>query len=594
MPERREIRRLAAILAADIVGYSRMIAADESGTLARLKTMRSEILDGEIANHSGRMVKTTGDGFLVEFASVVDAVQCAIDVQGAMATRAADVAEEQRMVLRIGVNLGDIIAEDDDIFGDGVNVAARLEGLAPPGGICISRAARDQVRDKLDHTLRDMGEIEVKNIPRPVRVFEVVLQGAARPRAPATTAAAEAKIPAASDKPSIVVLPFDNVSGDPEQEYFSDGITEDIITDLSKVSGLLVIARNSAFTYKGESFKISDVCSEFGVRYALEGSIRKAGKRIRVTAQLIEAASGGHLWAERYDRDLTDIFEVQDDLTQHIVAALKVTLSEGEKSLIAGGGTDNMDAHDLFLKGREFMFAPKKSRQTFEQAVANYRRAIELDPDYADPYAGLAMAFVLDYQNRWSESPEESIGEAERLVTLAIEKNDKEPFARYVAGTTALFLKDHKRAARETDMALALNLNYALALNVRGSVYIYSGEPDKGIPYIERAMRLDPAFQQQFLHFLSTAYFVAGDYATAAGLFRDRIAINPATDLSRAFLVSALGQMGKIEEAEAIWRELMEINPAYSPEDHVARLPFKNPEQGEIILAGLRKSGVAE
>ena len=304
MPERREIRRLAAILAADIVGYSRMMAADESGTLARLKAMRSEILDGEITNHSGRMVKTTGDGFLVEFASVVDAVQCAINVQGAMAARAADVAEAQRMVLRIGVNLGDIIAEDDDIFGDGVNVAARLEGLAPAGGICISRATRDQVRDKLDHTLRDMGEIEVKNIPRPVRVFEVMLEGAMAPREATTTG--QSIEATASDKPSIVVLPFDNMSGDPEQEYFSDGITEDIITDLSKVSGLLVIARNSAFTYKGKSFKVSDVCSEFGVKYALEGSIRKAGKRVRVTAQLIEAASGGHASLGRALRPRSD------------------------------------------------------------------------------------------------------------------------------------------------------------------------------------------------------------------------------------------------------------------------------------------------
>ena len=590
MPERRENRRLVAILAADIVGYSRMMAADESGTLARLKSVRREILDSNIADHGGRMVKTTGDGFLVEFASVVDAVRCAVDVQRAMAARAADFAEDQRMVLRIGVNLGDIIAEEDDIFGDGVNVAARLEGLAPPGGICISRAARDQVRDRLDQPLKDMGEIEVKNIPRPIRVFEVVLDGAAAPREAA--AAVPPVEPAASDKPSIVVFPFDNMSGDPEQEYFSDGITEDIITDLSKVSGLFVIARNSAFTYKGKSFNVPDVCREFGVKFALEGSIRKAGQRVRVTAQLIDAASGGHLWAERYDRDLTDIFEVQDELTQQIVAALKVTLSEGEKSLIAGGGTTNMAAHDLFLKGRELLFGLKRDREMYDQTITCFRRAIELDADYAGPHAGLAMVYVLDHQNRWSDAPENSLGEGERFANTAIEKDDKEPFAHYVAAMVAMFRKNLARAAEEADKALALNPNYAPALNIRGVVFIYSGKPTKAIPHIERAMRLDPAFQQLYLHFLGTAYFVAGEYRTAAEIFTDRIAANPKTDLSRAFLASTLGHLGNPDEAARIWHELMAINPEYSAAGHIARLPFTDPQHSEIFIEGLRKAGV--
>ena len=593
MPEGREKRRLAAILAADIVGYSRMMAADESGTLARLKALRTEMFDDEISGHDGRIVKTTGDGFLVEFASVVDAVRCTIQIQSAMAARAAGLSEDEQMLFCIGVNLGDIIVEADDIFGDGVNVAARLEGIAKPGGICISRAARDQVRDKIEHPLEDLGEIEVKNIPRPVRIFQVLFDGTAK-SAPKIDNAAQPDAVVDDDKPSLVVLPFDNMSGDPEQEYFSDGITEDIITDLSKASGLFVIARNSAFVYKGKSFNVPDVCREFGVKFALEGSIRKAGNRVRITAQLIDGASGGHLWAERYDRDLTDIFEVQDDVTQKIVAALKVTLNEAEKSLIAGGGTTNMAAHDQYLKGRELIWGINKTREKFEEAVACFHRAIALDANYANPRAGLAGAYLLDHQNRWSDTPENSIDEADRLVGEALAMNDKEPLAHMVASMVAMFQKDLARAARAADTALSLNPNYAQATGVRGVIFIYSGEPDKSIPYIEPTMRLDPLFREQYLHFLATAKFVAGDYVRAAEYFRERISVNPATDLSRALLAATLGHLDQAAEAGRIWRELMEINPKYSARDHIARLPFENPEDGEKIWQGLQKAGLAD
>ncbi len=593
MSESGENRRLAAILAADIVGYSRMMAADESGTLTRLKALRAEMFDGEIAAHHGRIVKTTGDGFLVEFASVVDAVRCAVQVQTAMALRAADLSEDQQMLFRIGVNVGDIIAEGDDIFGDGVNVAARLEGIAEPGGICISRAARDQVRDKLDHTLEDLGEIEVKNIPRPVRIFQIVIDSAVK-EAPEADDPTGPDAAADDGKPSIVVLPFDNMSQDPEQEYFSDGITEDIITDLSKVSGLFVIARNSAFVYKGKTFKVPDVCREFSVKFALEGSIRKAGNRVRITAQLIDGASGGHLWAERYDRDLTDIFEVQDEVTREIVSALKVTLNESEKSLIAGGGTDNMAAHDLFLKGRETIWAGEKNRENFEAATEYFRRAIALDENYALPYAGLAGAYLLDYQNRWSDAPETSIDEADRLVGKAIDLDEKEPFAHLVASMVASFKKDLAQAARAADTALSLSPNDAPATGARGVVFVYTGEPDKAIAYLERGMRLDPAFQDQYLHFIAAAHFVAGDYERAADFFRLRIAANSSTDLSRGLLVATLGHLDQVEEAGRIWRELMEINPEYSAEGHIGRLPFQNPEHREKIREGLRKAGLMD
>jgi adenylate cyclase len=410
----------------------------------------------------------------------------------------------------------------------------------------------------------------------------------------ATDAAAPSVAPSFPDRPSIVVLPFANMSRDPDQEYFSDGISEDIITDLSKVSGLFVIARNSAFVYKNQAVNVPQVCRDLGVRFALEGSIRKAGNRVRVTAQLIDGSTGGHLWAERYDRDLTDIFEVQDSVTRHIVGALKVTLSDAERSRIAGGGTRNVEAHDLFLKGRELMLGLKKDREIYDQWMACFRRGIELDPGYSDAYAGLSMGYCLDHQNRWSDKPELSLGEAERFADAAIAKDDKNPYAHFAASMAAMNKKDYRRWAVESETALSLNPNYAPAIVARGILYIYTGEPTKAVPYIERAMRLDPTIPGQYLHFLGTAYFVAGDYETAAKMFKDRITANPHTDLSRAFLASTLGHLGRAEEARRVWQELKEINPRYSFEDHMDRLPFKDPADVERIAEGVRKAGLLD
>ena len=390
---------------------------------------------------------------------------------------------------------------------------------------------------------------------------------------------------------SIVVLPFVNMSRDEDQEYFSDGISEDIITDLSKVSGLFVIARNSAFAYKGQAVNVPQVCRDLGVRYALEGSIRKAGERVRVTAQLIDGATGGHVWAERYDRELTDIFAVQDDVTRQIVCALKITLSEDEKSNLAAGGTKSVKAHDLVLKGRDLMFA-KKDRAHFEKWMVCFRRAVELDPDYSDAYAALSTGYNLDHQNRWSDRPELSLAEAERYADLAIAKDDKNPFAHFAASLAAMARKDYARWKDETKKALELNPNFAPATVSRGNIYVYTGEPMKGVPYIERAMRLDPTVRGQYLHFLGAAYFVAGDYETAARLFRERILANPDTDLSRALLASSLGHLGNTEEARDVWRDLQAINPRYSLEEHIERLPFKDPADGRRIADGVRKAGL--
>ncbi len=588
MAEERLQRRLAAILSADVVGYSRLMGLDEAGTLSRLNALRRGLIDPMIAAHAGRIVKLMGDGALVEFASAVDAVTCAIEIQRQLREHDAGRPEANPIQFRIGINVGDIIIEGEDILGDGVNVAARIEGIAEPGGISISEDAWRQVQGKVAANFVDAGEQSLKNIARPVRVYRLDLA-----QKVVTASDVPRPMPAQSDKPSIAVLAFNNMSGDPELESFSDGICEDIITDLSKLSELHVIARNSSFTYKGKPVDVKRVGRDLGVRYVLEGSVRKAGNRVRVTGQLIDAASGAHIWAERFDRDLTDIFAVQDELTQEIIAALKIKLSAPEKARIAGGGTKNVDAHDFFLRGRELVIGNKRDREMFAEANVYLRRAIELDPNYAGPYAALGWAYIMDYQNRWSDSPETSLDQAERLIDEAIAKDDKDPFVHYVAALLGLWKKDYERWAHEADRALSLNPNYGHAHLARGLVHVYSGEPVKGIPYIEQAMRLDPA-QQQYRHFLGTAYLVAGNYETAAAILKERVAITPTTDLSRALLASALGHLGRLDEARQIWRELKEINPRYSYVDHYGRLPFKNPADADKFTDGLRKAGLAE
>jgi adenylate cyclase len=589
MGEDQVERRLAAILAADVVGYSRLMGLDEGGTLSAFKAHRRELVDGKIAEHRGRIVKLTGDGMLVEFPSVVNAVACATDIQQKMRERNADVPEDRRIEFRIGVHLGDIILEDDDIFGDGVNIAARIESIAKPGGVAVSGSVRDSVGNRLELTFEDTGEQTLKNIERPVRVYNVLV-GAASARPVATPLKAE---PAAPAQQSIAVLPFNNMSGDPEQEYFSDGITEDIITDLSKIAGLMVVARNSSFAYKNKSPDVRIVGRELGVAAVLEGSIRRAGNRIRITAQLIDAATGGHLWAERYDRDLTDIFAVQDEVTLQIVEALKVKLRPEETALMADGRTSNVEAHDCFLRGRELLLGSNKNREIFDRIVTILRRAIELDPDFAQPYAGLGMAHCLDFQNHWTDMPD-ALDLASHFATQAIEKGPNEPYAHYVAAVVETWKRNLVRAKAETERALALNPNYALAYGTRGLVEVYLGHPLAAIPFIERAIRLDPVFTQQYTHFLGSAYLGADQYETAAAAFRERIRLAPKTDLSRAFLASALGHLGEIDEARRIWHELVEINPRYSLAEHLGRLPFQNQADVDRISKGLALAGLPD
>ena len=570
-----------------------MMASDEVRTLAALKSHREQVFDPTVARHGGRIVKLMGDGTLVEFASVVDAVRCAIDIQSAMTSQRA--LEIWDIALRIGINLGDIIIDGDDIYGDGVNIAARLEPLAPPGGICISAIVRDSVGNRIDVAFEDGGEVAIKNIASPVRVW--TWQPGVSPATAADGAGASPALPAQADgsleAPAIAVLPFDNMSGDSEQEYFSDGITEDIITDLSKVAGLLVIARNSSFTYKGKSIDIRAVGRELGVTAVLEGSIRRAGNKVRITAQLIDAKSGMHLWAERYDRDLTDIFAVQDDVTTSIVDALKVKLTPAETARIGEVPTVNIEAHDLFLRGREALFSIENNKEAFERAVTCFTKAIELDPDYAEAYAGLAHAYNRDFQNNWSgrtDGQELSVMYSRR----ALEKGPELPYVHYVAALAKFWDRDSDGAAKECERALALNPNFAPAVGLRGFVKIYGGRPLDALPDIERALRLDPLTAHLFWHFIGSAYLVAGKDDKAAEAFRERVRLSPRTDLSRGLLVSALGHLGEFNEARRVWSDLKQLKPDYSFAAHIARLPFKDPADAERIRQGFAKAGLSE
>jgi adenylate cyclase len=584
-----EIRKLAAILAADVVGFSRLAGADEDRTLARLRALRSDLIDPTIAVHKGRVVKRTGDGLLVEFRSVVDAVQCAVEIQNAMIERNAGVSDDRRIEFRIGIHLGDVVEESDgDLMGDGVNIAARLESIASPGGgISLSEDAYRQVRARLGVEVEDLGPTQLKNIAESVRVYALAMGRPAAPKA----APAEPKAASRTDKPSIAVLPFANMSGDPEQEYFADGISEDIITALSKLSQLFVIARNSAFAFKGKHVDLREVGKALGVRYVLEGSVRKAGSRVRITAQLIDAANSGHLWAERFDRDLIDIFDVQDDVTARIVSALSVNLPLGELQSVAAQRTDNQEAYDNFLHGRALW--RRADRQAAASAKEFLQNAIALDPGFTPAHAILAIVHVTDAINGWSASPDASRQIALDCATRALALDDRSAEAHFAMAVTMLWRRAHDLALREIDRAIALDPNHSDVLSARGLILHYAGRSEEALPLFERAFELDPLYDQ-FLHFNAQALYDLGRYAEAGEVLTRRIAVFPGTDASRILLAACYGQMGRVEEARQQWRDALGINPGYSIEQRRKTLPYKNPEGFERVVEGLRKAGLPD
>src|SRR5580693_6288715 len=488
MSERKVERRLAAILAADVVGYSRLVGEDEEGTLERLKVLRRAVADPKIKEHRGRVVRTMGDGLLVEFTSVVDAVRCAVEVQREMALRNADLPADRRIEFRIGINLGDIIKDGREIYGDGVNVAARLEALATPGGICVSRVVRDQVRDKLGFAFDDRGEQQVKNIARPVRVFDVNMAGEAMTLTPDTAARAPLALP---DKPSIAVLPFQNMSGDPEQEYFADGMVEEIVTALSRIRWLFVIARNSSFTYKGQSVDVKRVGRELGVRYVLEGSVRKAGQQVRITGQLIDTLTGTHLWANRFDGSLEDIFELQDRVAVSVAGVIEPALQAAEMHRSAARPMTDLSAYDLYLRALA-AFYPITKERVFE-ALGWLEQAIAIDRHYGPALSWAAVCHLRLITEGWAETPETTRRKASDLARQALQAGENDPriFAN-AAFVLAGLGEDIGAMMGLVDRAVALNPSFARGWSLSGVLRLWAGQSDLAIEHLEISLRLSP------------------------------------------------------------------------------------------------------
>ncbi|MCH4550599.1 adenylate/guanylate cyclase domain-containing protein [Rhizobium changzhiense] len=583
-------RKLAAILVADVVGYSRLAGADEDRILARLRTLRSDLVDPTIAVHNGRVVKRTGDGSLIEFRSVVDAVRCAIEVQTAMVERNIGVPPEHRIEFRVGIHLGDVVEENDgDLMGDGVNIAARLEGIAKPGAICLSEDAYRQVRARLDLAVTDLGKIQLKNIAEPMQVYSLQI-GTPQP-SPARQARPAIKmpsVPAVPDKPSIAVLAFNNMSGDAEQEYFSDGISEDIITDLSKLSELHVIARNSSFVYKNVTASVPEMAKALGVRYVLEGSVRKAGNRVRVTAQLIDASNGGHIWASRFDRDLTDIFAVQDELTQEIVAALRLNLTHGDQDRLAQGRALNVDAYELLLRGREQASAHTRAGNMAARSLAT--DALAIDPQYAAAQALISFTHVLDYVNAWSTDPEGSLRIGMDLAQQAVEMAEEQPNGRFALGMACMWNRELDRARAEVQRGLALSPNSADLLILLAHIQIFSGDPAGALETLDASMRLDPHHPEILFQFRADAHFSLGEYEQAIVAIEQRLQQNSQSETAYALLASCYGHLGRPEESRQAWEKALRINPDFSVERRRRVLPFRNPEDFNRRVEGLRKA----
>jgi len=578
-----QTRRLAAILAADVAGYSRLMGADEEGTLERLKALRRELIDPKIAAHHGRIVKTTGDGLLVEFPSVVDAVRCAVEVQQALPERNTSVTADNRIELRIGINLGDVIVEGDDLYGDGVNIAARIEALADAGGVFVSNTVHDHVRDRLPFVFEDLGEQQVKNITRPVRVYRVCDVSAKQP------AMAPLPLP---DKPSLAVLPFQNLSGDPEQEYFVDGVVEEIITAISRLPWLFVIARNSSFAYKGKSPDRRQVGRELGVRYVLEGSVRKAGNRVRITGQLIDTSTAAHIWADRFDGALDDIFELQDQVAGNVVGALEPKLRQSEIERAIHKPTESLSAYDLYL--RALAQFRKFTADGWREAVDLLRRALALDPSYASAAGLLAWCRVLQYANRMISG--EEAAEGARFAQQAIEAGNEDPDALRMGGWGIFVLGGkHPLGLSAIERALALNANSALAWTFSGWARASLNLAAPAIEALQRALRLSPVDPQRFMIYggFALAHLVGGRHEEAVEWADRALHENPRMTGVLYFKAAACGYLGRLDEGSGCVKRLHELVPTSTVAIAKSGLEMLvSPEVLAILAEGFRKAGL--
>jgi adenylate cyclase len=575
-------RRLAAILAADVAGYSRLIGADEEGTLAALRALRRALIDPAVAAHRGRVVKTTGDGMLVEFHSVLDALRAAAEVQREMAGRNADVAPERRIEFRIGIHQGDIVVEDGDIFGDGVNVAARLEGIAEPGGVCVSGRVQEDAAGRLDLDFEDIGEQALKNIARPVRVYRVRAGTLTHPASDAVGEGGAAAL-ALPDKPSIAVLAFQNMSGDPEQEYFADGMVEEIITALSRIRWLFVIARNSSFTYKGQAVDVKRVGRELGVRYVLEGSVRKGGNRVRITAQLIEAETGAHLWADRFDGALEDVFDLQDKVAISVAGVIEPTLQAAETARSAGRATNDLTAYDLYLRANAMFLA---SARQIPEALRLLERAIARDPVYGAALAwGALCCLRLVSDGRSEDSGADALKGAD-FARRALEVAGDDPgIIINAAHALAYFGEDIGAMIALVDHALALNQSYARGWHVSGILRIWADQPDIAIEHIETALRLSPRVRVgTSLAFIGIAHFISGRFEEAIPKLLLAIQEDPNFPNSYRVLAACYAHTSRLDDARHVVGRLRGITAAVVP----SFLPWRNPEHRELLLSGLR------
>jgi TolB-like protein len=560
---------------------------DEAGTLTALKAHREELIDPTIAEHRGRIVKLMGDGALVEFASVVDAVTCAAAIQKGMTGRNDSVAEDRHFELRIGVHLGDIIVEGEDIYGEGVNVAARLEGLAEPGGVCLSGDAYRQVRGKVEVDFEDLGEREVKNLVEPLRVYRIAINGPSP--APTLTPTKPLPLP---DKPSIAVLPFDNMSGDSEQTYFADGITEDIITELSRYSDLMVIARNSSFAYKGRTVDPKTIMAELGVRYILEGSVRKAGSRIRVTAQLIDGAHGGHLWAERFDRNLEDIFAVQDEITQIVVGTLVPKLQAARANLVMNEDPARLNAYDLVL--RALAHYRRFTKADHEETGRLARAAIKIDSLYSRAYSVLALNLMQSRNSGYTRDPEACLAAGLEAARMAVSLDDNDGQAHAALAMLYLFSDRHQQSITESRRAIELNPNFADGHAHLANALACSGQTAEALTELDMAMRLNPHYPAYYLMMLGRSRFVQGDYQAAIAPLERAVNVNPGFTPARTTLATCYAATGRIEDAKAVIADLLSEVPDLTVTYVRDVTPFKDPETLQRFVTYLETAGLPE
>ena len=573
-------RRLAAVLAADMAGYSRLMGADEVGTLARLRTHRIELIDPAIAKNQGNIIKTTGDGMLVEFQSVADAVKCAAEIQERMKRRNSDVPEDRRIEFRIGINLGDIIFQDDDIFGDGVNIAARLEQLAEVGGFCVTAAVYDQVADRVEIGFEDLGDKSLKNISRPIRVYRAVLD------APPPSGGNQPAVTQAVVKPTVAVLPFANMSGDPEQEFFVDGLTEDILTELSRRHELFVISRNSSFVYKGQAVNIPEVAKTLGAQYLVEGSVRKSGDRLRITVQLIDTASDSHIWAEKYDRKMDDIFEIQDEVTAAIVATLPGRVEAAQHDQMKRKTPANMVAYELVLAAK--VHHHRSTREDILEAQKLIGRALELDPEYAHAHAWRACILGQTWIYGWCDDQDATLEEITAELGMALSLDDNDADVHRVLAAVNITRDDLTKSRYHQERALELNPNYDLVVVQQGELLTWLGRPEEGIEWIRKAMKLNPHHPERFWSHLGKAHFTARQYAEAIEAF---MRLSATDQTHHAYLAAAYAWLGDSTAASAHFARIHVLDPEFDLDTHLATLHYKDDADLLHHREGLLKAG---